>query len=121
MRRVIGVMLMVDGVLAVLGFANVVSSLGTRDPESVAAIVCRLGAGGAAMIGGWLVTQRRAPGDQLAVVAVVWTAVMVTVGTIWRLLPTNLPPDIQEYVVLGYWLAAVVVVAFTWRARVISS
>lgn len=119
MRRVVGVALMVDGLLAVYGFTMLLASLGTRDRASVAVIVVRAAAAGLATIAGWLVTQRRPPGDALAIVAAVVTAVAVTVGMVWQLLPTNLGPDFRLPVALVYCAAAVGVIAVVrWENRV---
>jgi len=119
MRRVLGVALMVDGLLAVYGFTMLLASLGTRDAASVAVIVARAFAGGLATIAGWLVTQRRPPGDALAVVAAVSTAAVVTIGMVGGLLPTNLGPDFRLPVALAYCGAAVGVIAFVrWQKRV---
>lgn len=110
MRRVIGVALMVDGLAAALWFTTLLGSLGTREPLSVAAIVARLGVGALCVIAGWLVTQRRPPGDALAPIAAAATALLVTAGTVWRLLPTNLDPAWRLPVAGLYWCAAVVIV-----------
>lgn len=109
MRRVIGVALMVDGLATALWFTTLLGSLGTRDPLSVAAILARVGVGAFCVIAGWLVTQRRPPGDALAVGAAAATALLVTAGTIWRLLPTNLDPTWRLPVAGVYWFAAVVI------------
>lgn len=118
MRRVVGVTLMVDGVLAIYGFTLLLASLGSRDEASVAVIVARALAAGLTTIGGWLVTQRRPPGDALAVAGAVATAVVVTTGMVGGLLPTNLSPDFRLPVSLAYCGAAVAVIAFVrWGKR----
>lgn len=109
MRRVIGVALMVDGLATALWFTTLLGSLGTREPLSVAAILARLGVGAVCVIAGWLVTQRRPPGDGLAPVAAAATALVVTAGTVWRLIPTNLDPSFRLPVAGLYWGAAVVI------------
>lgn len=109
MRRVIGVALMVDGLATALWFTTLLSSLGTREPLSVAAILARVGVGALAVIAGWLVTQRRPPGDALAPIAAAATALVVTAGTVWRLIPTNLDPSLRLPVAGLYWCAAVVI------------
>lgn len=109
MRRVIGVALMVDGLTTAMWFTTLLGSLGTRDPLSVAAILARVGIGALCVIAGWLVTQRRPPGDALAVIAAAAAALLVTAGTVWRLLPTNLDPTLRLPVAGLYWCAAVVI------------
>ncbi len=119
MRRVVGVALMVDGLFAIYGFTLLLASLGSRDDASVALIVARAIAAGLEVIAGWLVTQRRAPGDALAVVAAVVTAVVVLIGMVGGLLPTNLSPDIRLPVALAYCGAALGVMAFVrWGKHV---
>ncbi len=109
MRRVIGVALMVDGLATALWFTTLLSSLGTRDPVSVAAILARVAVGALCVIAGWLVTQRRPPGDTLAPYAAAAAAILVTAGTVWRLLPTNLDPTWRLPVAGVYCCAAVVI------------
>lgn len=108
MRRLIGVALMVDGLVVALWFTTLLDSLGTRDPLSVAAIVVRLLLGALCVIAGWLVTQRRPPGDALAPAVTMATALVVTAGTVWRLIPTNLDPSWRLPVAGLYWCAAVI-------------
>jgi uncharacterized membrane protein len=100
---------MVDGLATALWFTTLLSSLAVRDPLSVAAIVARLLTGVLCVIAGWLVTQRRPPGDGLAVAAGLATATLVTVGMVWRLLPSNLDPGLRLPVAVAYWLVAVVI------------
>lgn len=109
MRRVIGVALMVDGLATALWFTTLLGSLGTRDPLSVAMILARVFAGALCLIAGWLVTQRRPPGDALAIVAAALTALFVTAGIVWRLIPTNLDPTWRLPVAGLYWCAAAVI------------
>lgn len=109
MRRVIGVALMVDGLTTAMWFTTLLGSLGTRDPLRVATILARVGVGALCVIAGWLVTQRRPPGEALAVIAAAATALLVTAGTVWRLLPTNLDPTWRLPVAGLYWCAAGVI------------
>jgi hypothetical protein len=109
MRRVIGVALMVDGLATALWFTTVLSSLGTREPLSVAVIVARVAVGMVSVIAGWLVTQRRPPGDVLAPIAAAVTALLVTAGTVWRLIPTNVDPTWRLPMAGLYWGAALVI------------
>jgi drug/metabolite transporter (DMT)-like permease len=109
MRRVIGVALMVDGLATALWFSAVVGSLGTRDALSVAAILARVAVGMVSVIAGWLVTQRRPPGDALAPIAAAVTALVVTAGFLWRLIPTNMDPTWRLPMVGVYWGAALVI------------
>lgn len=117
MRRVLGVLLMVDGLAAALWFTTLLASLSGREALSVAVIVARAGAGALAVIGGWLITQRRPPGEQLAIAAAVATSALVTIGAIWRLLPTNLDPSFRMPVVGVYWGVTLVIVVFGVRAQ----
>lgn len=100
---------MVDGLATALWFTTLLSSLGTREPSSVAAILARVAVGALCVIAGWLVTQRRPPGDALAPLAAAATALVVTAGMVWRLLPNNLDPSFRVPVAALYWIAAVVI------------
>jgi drug/metabolite transporter (DMT)-like permease len=106
---------MVDGLATALWFTTLLSSLAVRDPLSVAAIVARLLAGVVCVIAGWLVTQRRAPGDGLAVAASLATAALVSAGTFWRLLPSNLDPGLRLPAAVGYWVVALVIAVISFH------
>lgn len=116
LRRMIGVALMVDGLVTALWFTTLLASLGHRDSLSVAVIIARVGAGALCVIAGWLVTQRRPPGDALAPMAAAATAALVTAGTVWRLMPTNLDPAWRLPVAGLYW-GAVLVIAWGLREK----
>ena len=115
MRRVIGVVLMVDGLATGLWFTTLLSSLAVRDSPSVAAIVARLVSGVLCVIAGWLVAQRRPPGDGLAVTASLATASLVSAGMVWRLLPSNLDPGLRLPVAVGYWVVALVIAVISFH------
>jgi hypothetical protein len=117
MRRLLGVFLMVDGAVAVWGFTTLVESLASRDAASVVAIVARAAVGALAASAGWLLTQRRPPGELLAAATAIATALLVTIGTLWRLIPTNLDPTFRVHVVTFYWLSALVIVVYTVTAQ----
>jgi len=106
---------MVDGLTTALWFTTLLSSLAVRDSLSVVAIVTRLVAGVLCVIAGWLVTQRRPPGDILAVAAGLATAALVSVGMVWRLLPTNLDPGLRLSVAVAYWMIALVIAVVLLR------
>lgn len=109
MRRVIGVALMVDGLATGLWFTTLLSSLVTRDPLSVVVILARVGVGALSVMAGWLVTQRRPPGDALAAIAAAVTAALVTAGVAWRLIPTNVDPTWRLPMAGLYWTAALLI------------
>ena len=115
MRRVIGVVLMVDGLTTAFWFTTLLSSLTVRDPLSVAAIVARLVAGALGAIAGWLVTQRRAPGLGLATATSVATAALVSAGLVWPLLPNNLDPGLRLPMALGYWVLAAAIAVISYH------
>jgi hypothetical protein len=115
MRRVIGVLLMVDGLTTAYWFTTLLDSLAVRDPLSVITIVARLAVGLVSAIAGWLVTQRRPPGLGLAVVASLVSAALVTVGLAWRLLPTNLDPGLRLPMAGAYWLLAVMIAVISFH------
>lgn len=117
MRRVLGVVLMVDGLLTAAWFAGLLGSLSARDTPSVAAIVLRAATAVVAVTGGWLLTQRKPPGALLAAIAAVSAAAVVTAGVVWRLLPTNLDPSVRLPMVALYWAFALVTVVYGARAR----
>ncbi len=106
---------MVDGLATALWFTTLLSSLAVRDSLSVAAIVARLVAGVLSVIAGWLVTQRRPPGDGLAVAAGLTTAALVSAGMVWRLLPSNLDPGLRLPVAVAYWLVALMIAVISFH------
>lgn len=105
----VGVALMVDGLAAALWLTTLLGSLGSRDPISVAVIAARVAVGALAAIAGWLVSQRRSPGEALAGAAALLTACVVTAGTWWGWLPTNRDPVWRLPVAGAYCVAAVVI------------
>lgn len=113
MRRVIGVALMVDGLWAVWSMTDLVASFAWREGGSIALITLRALVGMVAVVSGWLVTQRRPPGDALAAWAAVGTAGVVATGLLGRMLPTDLAPSLKTPVVVAYVTAAVVIVLWT--------
>jgi hypothetical protein len=115
MRRLIGVVLMVDGLATALWFTTLLSSLAVRESLSVMAITLRLVLGVLCVIGGWLVTQRRPPGNALASGAALATAALVSAGTVWPLLPSNLDPGLRVPVAAAYWAAALVIAVISFH------
>lgn len=115
MRRVIGVVLMVDGLTTAFWFTTLLTSLAVRDSLSVLAIVARLMSGVLCVIAGWLITQHRPPGLGLALAASVFTAALVSVGMVWPLLPSNLDPGLRLPVAVVYWLVALVIAVISFH------
>lgn len=105
-RRLVGVALMVDGLAAALWMTTLLGSFGARDGASVAAVIVRVCAGALAVIAGWLVSQRRPPGEGLAVAAALLTAAIETAGAWSGWLPTNRDPVWRIPVAAAYWVAA---------------
>lgn len=110
---------MVDGLWATWSVLDLVGSLAWRDSISVAVIAARAIVGVLAVIAGWLVTQRRPPGELMAAVVAVVTAGVMAVGVWGRWLPTNLDPSLRTPAVMLYTLAAVGILF--WARRVKSS
>ena len=110
---------MVDGLWATWSVLDLVGSLSWRETPSVAVIAARAIVGVLAVIAGWLVTQRRPPGEPMAALVAVVTAGVMATGLWGRWLPTNLDPSIKTPVVAMYTLAAVGILF--WARRVKSS
>ena len=110
---------MVDGLWATWSVMELVASLAWRDSVSVLVITARVVVGVLAVVAGWLVTQRRPPGEPMAALVAVLTAGLVAVGLWGRWLPTNLDPSFRTPVVLLYMIGAVGIVY--WARRVNSS
>jgi len=106
----VGVVLMVDGLWATWSLLELASSLPYRDAVTVLVVVARAGAGMLAVVAGWLVTQRRPPGEPMAAIVAVLTAGVVAVGMWGRWLPTNLDPSFRTPVVVLYMMGAAGVV-----------
>lgn len=117
MRRVVGVVLMVDGLWATWSVIDLVGSLAHRDAMSVLMITARATTGVLAVVAGWLVTQRRPPGDPMAAVVAVLTAGLVAVGLWTRWLPTNLDPSFRTPMVMLYVVGAAGIVLWARRAN----
>jgi len=115
----VGVALMVDGLWATWSGLELVPSLTWRDSVSVLVISVRATAGILAVVAGWLVTQRRPPGEPMAAIVAVLTAGVVAIGLWGRWLPTNLDLSFRTPVVMLYMIAAAGIVY--WARRVSSS
>ncbi len=111
-RRVIGVALMVDGAWTALWFTSLLSGMAGRGADVIVVMVGRLAVGMLAVIAGWLVSQRRPPGERLAAVAAIVTAVVAGAGLWLRLLPNNLDPAWRLPVAVLYLMAAAVIVVW---------
>lgn len=116
MRRLIGVALMVDGAWTLLWFSGLIAGLAWRSWWSSGLILCRAAAAGLAVTGGWLVTQRRAPGTAMAGWAWTMTTVVEAAAAVAGGLPINYDPVWRWPMVGGYAVAAGVV--WLWRQRV---
>lgn len=117
MRRLVGVALMVDGVWTLLWFSGLLSGLGWRSGWSVALILARVATAAVATTGGWLVSQRRAPGEHMAVTALVLTTVVEGLAALAGGLPINYDPVWRWPIVATYGGAAGVVGLWVWRVR----
>lgn len=116
-QRLIGVVLMVDGIWAALRMSSLLSTLAMRDPQDVALIMARMFAGAAAAAAGWSVTQGRPVAAWLAQVAVVATTLVLAVGFATGWLPTSIDPALRWPVVGMYAAFALLVAAWARRAR----
>lgn len=116
-QRLIGVVLMVDGIWAAMRMSSLLSSLAMRDPQDVALIVARMLAGAVAAAAGWFVTQGRPAAAWLAQVAVVATTGVLTVGFATGWLPTSIDPALRWPVVGMYAAFALVVAAWARQER----
>jgi hypothetical protein len=114
-RRGIGVLLMVDGLMAGLWFTGLLGTLGVRLPASVALIVVRLLAGMVSVVAGWLITQHRPPGVALAVGAAWLTTGVLMLGTWTSWLPSNLAPTLR-WPMVGIYAAAAGLIS-VWARR----
>jgi hypothetical protein len=116
MRRLVGVALMVDGVWTLLWFSGLLSGLGSRPGWSVTLILVRVLAAAIATAGGWLVSQRRAPGEGMAVVALMLTTGVEGLAAMAGGLPINYDP-VWRWPFVGLYGAAAVTVGW-WADRV---
>lgn len=117
MRRLIGVGLMVDGLWTLLWFSGLLTGLGWRSPWSLGIILGRVAAAVIATAGGWLVSQRRAPGEAMAVVALILTTLVEGLAAVAGGLPINYDPVWRWPIVATYGGAAVAVGWWAWRVR----
>ncbi len=64
----------------------------------------------------WTLWQALPPGSLFARVAVVSSAVVLTLEIGARLAPSSLPPGTRGPVIVGYWIYAAVIVIVLWRS-----
>ncbi len=105
---------MVDGLMAAVWLAGLMSSLTARDAASLAAMAARMAAAAIAVYAGWQVTQRTAAGPWLAGLASLVTGAVMVAGLSSRTLPSNFDPAMRDLAAAAYALAAIAIV---WWAR----
>lgn len=116
MRRLVGVALMVDGLWTLLWFSGLLSGLGWRSGWSIALILLRVLVAAVATAGGWWVSQRRPPGEWMAVVALVGATTIEAAAALAGGLPINYDPVWRWPMVSVYGVSAGVV--WWWARRV---
>jgi hypothetical protein len=114
-RRLIGVWLMVDGAATSMWFTGLVDSLNGRDAVSVAATVARVIVAALSLVAGWLISQRRPPGEALGILALAFITIFAVIDAGTGVLPSNLDPTFRWPVALLQAVAASAAVLFLRR------
>jgi hypothetical protein len=114
--RILGLLLIAEGVWTLVWLTQLLSSLGWRDKSSVAVILARGVVGAVQLTTGWGLASRRPPALALARWVLAASAVLLTIEVGWRLTPTDLDPTYRWPFVVAYWIYALVAILFVRRA-----
>jgi len=117
-RRLLGLLLVAEGVSTAVWLAQLLPTLGWRDRSSVALMAARAVVGAMQLTSGWWVSTRRPPGAVLARWALVLSAVLTTFEFGARLTPTDLDPTYRWPLVWAYWVYALGAGWYLARAQV---
>lgn len=111
LRLVPAAFLLVEGLSSALRVAGLMSALAGHGAVAVVVVLLRLPVGMMQFTGGWLLAAARPPGDTVARIAFLTSAVLTTLETGFRLAPTNADPTYRWPIVGAYWIYAL---GMTW-------
>jgi len=112
LRILIGGVLILEGLSAALGVAGRLPMLPVYPIPVLLMIGARGLIGAMEAMSGWLVLDQRPAAVPLARLAILLSAVHITLGVGFSLGPTNLDPAFRTPFVIGYWVFA----ALMWAA-----
>ena len=112
--RILGFLLIGEGIWTLVWLTQLLSSLGWRDTLSVALILIRGATGAAELTIGTALSSRRPSAISLVRWVLPISAVLLTIELGANMTPTNLDPTYRWPVVIAYWLYAS---AAVWLVR----
>jgi hypothetical protein len=112
LRILIGGVLILEGLSAALGVASRLTMLPAYPIPVLLMIAARALVGALEAMSGWLLLDQRPAAVPLARLAILLSAVHVTLGVGFGFAPTNLDPAFRTPFVIGYWIFA----ALVWAA-----
>lgn len=112
LRILIGGVLILEGLSAALGVAGRLPMLPVYPIPVLLMIGARGLIGAMEAMSGWLLLDRRPVAVPMARLAILLSAVHITLGVGFGLAPTNLDPAFRTPFVVGYWIFA----ALVWAA-----
>jgi hypothetical protein len=107
MRRVVAsVFLLLEGLAGAVWVAGLLPVIAGYDLVVILLVVARLLVGMCLCTSGWLLSAARPPGEALARLALLASAILTTLETGFRLVPTNADPTYRWVTVGLYWAYA---------------
>ncbi len=113
--RLIGFLLVAEGVSTVVWLTQLLPTLSWRTGSSVALVVVRAIAGAMQVTSGWWLSTHRPAAVALARAALMLSAVLTTLELGARLAPSNLDPTFRWPLVAAYWMYALAAAWFLSR------
>ena len=104
--RLLGFLLVAEGVTTLFWFVRLLPTLGWRDRSSVALILVRGLVGALQLSSGWGLTSGRPSARPLARFALLASAGLMTLEIGARMVPTDLDPTYRWPLVWAYWVYA---------------
>ncbi len=104
--RLLGFLLVAEGVTTLFWLVRLAPSLGWRDPASTTLILFRGLVGAMQLTSGWWLSTRRPSAGPLARLALFLSAALMTLEIGERMSPTNLDPTYRWPLVIAYWVYA---------------
>ena len=115
MRRLLGLILIAEAMLAGLSTLRSIPDLAGYDAIAITLIVASAAVGALQLTSGVLLMERRLPGPALGRIALLLSAALTTLVVGYRLAPSDIFYWIRWEFVAGYWVYAAVGIWMLWE------
>jgi len=106
LRRLLAVLLLAEVVRTAFWIAALLPSLGWRGHWILLLVVARAGVGALQIASSVLLFEERARGVRLAPIALISSALLLTLEIGFRLAPSDVDPSFRWWIVGAYWVYA---------------